>query len=59
MLGVSEGFRAAAPSRGERTGQIAITQTHFDFRASNELMKKTGIEAITRANGVYCRDTWR
>ena len=59
MLGVSEGFGAAAPSGGERAGQIAISQTLFDFPASNELMKKTGIEAVTRANRVYRRDSWR
>ena len=59
VLGVSKGFGAAAPSRRERAGQVAISQTLFDFRTSNELMKKTGIEAVTRANGVYRRDSWR
>jgi len=57
VLGVSEGFGAAAPRCGERTSQIAISQTLFDFSAANELMKKTSIEAVTRADGVYSRDS--
>ena len=59
MLGVSEGFGAAAASGGEGTSQIAISQTFFDFRASNKLMKKTSIETVTVADGVYSGDSWR
>ena len=59
MLGVSEGFGAAAPSRRERASQIAISQARFDVRAPNELMKEAGVKAVTRANGVYDGDSWR
>src|ERR1700720_684439 len=56
--GIAEGFGAAAPSRGQSPREIAIFQTLFNLRPSNELMKKTGIEAVARANGIHRRNLW-
>lgn len=58
MLGFSKCLGAAAASRRKRTSQVAKSQTLFDFRASNELMKEAGIEAVTGANSVHSRDFW-
>jgi hypothetical protein len=59
MLRFPEGFRAAAAGGRKRTSQIAVPETLFDFRASNELVKKPSIETISRSNGVHSRNFWR
>ena len=59
VVGFSKRFGAATPGRRERAGQIAVSQTFFDFCASDELVEEAGVETVPRANSVYSRDFWR